>query len=98
MTKVPSSSSAALDDPAQLRYPSPGAGTATTGAALPGNGKPREGSCGAALEARSVVNRNSSRAGNTPRESYGEPIIDGQRRIVMGAEAPPRKEAVAARM
>src|ERR671915_431747 len=62
MTRVPSSSSAALDAPAQKPGPSPGAGTATTEAALPGSGKLRKDSCGpAVLEASSVVTRDSSR-------------------------------------
>src|SRR5687767_2736296 len=39
MTKVPSSSSTALDDPAHQPTPSPGAGTATTASPDPGSGK-----------------------------------------------------------
>src|SRR5882724_13244878 len=39
MTIVPSASTTALDDPAQLPVPGPGAGTATTGRPDPGNGQ-----------------------------------------------------------
>src|SRR5215207_11379316 len=62
MTNVSSSSNAALDAPAQYPGPCPGAGTATTEAALPGSGNPRKESCGpAVLEGSSVVTRDSSR-------------------------------------